>query len=165
MGPRGVLAQAENIVQRNAYWSIGAGIVPLPVFDIVVITGVQLKMLRELSALYGAPFREDVAKKAVMSLMVGVGGVGVGGVLGISLLKLVPVVGAFVGVASVPILSGMLAYAVGRTFIMHFESGGTLLDFDPRAMHEYFRREYAGARDVVVALHKDGGSPGRGRAG
>ncbi|MEM9459462.1 MAG: DUF697 domain-containing protein [Myxococcota bacterium] len=150
------LDEANGIVQSNVYWSMGAGVLPLPVFDLVAITGVQLKMLRQLSALYDVPFREGLAKKAVTSLLVGLGGVGLGGMIGISLFKFVPVVGASLGAVSVPVISGMLTHAVGRTFVMHFEAGGTLLDFKPRVMREYFRKEYSKAKDVVSEVKKKG---------
>ena len=147
--------RAKDVVQRNVYWAMGAGVLPLPLVDIAAITGVQLKMLREISAVYGLKFSEGLAKKAVMSLLVGVGTVGIGGLIGTSLFKLLPIVGTSLGVASVPVVSGMLTHAVGRTFVMHFEAGGTLLDFDPRAMRSYFKKEYDEAKIVVTKLHKD----------
>jgi len=150
--------QATGIVRSNIYWAMGAGVLPLPVVDLVAITGVQLKMLRQLSALYDVPFREGVAKKAITSLVVGLGGVGIGGFIGASLVKLLPVVGSTFGAVSTPVISGMLTNAVGQTFVMHFEAGGTLLDFKPKVMREYFRREYTKSKDVVSDM-KDKGDP------
>jgi uncharacterized protein (DUF697 family) len=153
--PAARLDQAKDVVRRNVYWAMGAGVLPLPLVDIAAISGVQLKMLRELAIVYGFKFSEGLAKKAVMSLLVGIGGVGIGGLIGTSLFKLLPVVGTSLGVASVPAVSGMLTHAVGNTFVMHFEAGGTLLDFDPKAMRNYFKKEYDEAKIVVTKLHKD----------
>jgi uncharacterized protein (DUF697 family) len=150
--PGARLREAHETVQRNVYWAMGVGVLPLPLFDLVAITGVQLKLIRELSKLYDTSFREDLAKKAVTSLFVGIGGIGIGGFIGASLSKFVPIIGQSLGVVSVPIVSGMLTYAVGRTFVMHFESGGTLLDFDARVMREHFRREFDEAKDKVRDL-------------
>jgi uncharacterized protein (DUF697 family) len=149
------LEQAHDVVQRNVYWAMGAGVLPLPVFDIVATSAVQLKMLRELSAVYDVTFREGVAKKAVTSLFVGVGGVGIGGLIGASFAKFIPIIGQSLGVVSVPVVSGMLTHAVGKTFVMHFEAGGTLLDFKPKAMRKYFEQEFGKAKDIVVEMHKD----------
>lgn len=149
------LDDAAQLVQRNVYWAMGAGVLPLPVFDIVAITGVQLKMLRELSNLYGVAFRDGAAKKAVTALIVGIGGVGIGGLLGASFAKFIPIIGQSLGVATVPVVSGMLTHAVGQTFVMHFESGGTLLDFDPKAMRSYFEAEYDKAKDIIANLRGD----------
>lgn len=156
------IEQANQCVQRNVYWAMGAGVLPLPVFDIVAITGVQLKMLRELSKLYDVPFREGVAKKAISSLLVGIGGVGIGGVVAGSLIKFVPIIGQSLGAVSVPVVSGMLTHAVGQTFMMHFEAGGTLLDFDAKQMRKYFKREYGRAQGVVENL-KNEGAPATGQ--
>ncbi len=153
------LLKAEAIVHRNMLWAFSAGILPIPVFDVVAITGVQLKLLKELSGLYGLPFSEGVAKKAVTSLLVGVGGVGVGGVIGSSLFKFVPVVGYALGVASIPVIAGALTHAVGKAFIMHFEAGGTILDFDPKAMRDYFEQEFRQAKQTVATLEHQAADP------
>jgi uncharacterized protein (DUF697 family) len=154
------LDRANEAVQCNVYWAMGAGVLPLPVFDIIAITGVQLKMLRELSKIYEVTFTEGVAKKAVTALLVGIGGVGIGGLIGASLFKFVPFVGLSLGMASVPVVSGMLTHAVGRTFVMHFEAGGTLLDFNPKAMRRYFEAEFRQAKQVVTEMRKNGPAEG-----
>lgn len=155
LDPSARLQRAHSIVRRNMYWTMGAGVLPLPLFDIVAITGIQLNMLRQLSNLYDFKFSEGVAKKAVMSLLVGLGGVGLGGLVGSSLFKLIPFVGLPLGIASVPVISGAFTHAVGQTFIMHFEAGGTLLDFDPKAMRAYFEKELDKAKEMVTKLDKD----------
>lgn len=149
------LDEAHGIVQNNIYWAMGAGVLPFPVFDLIAITGVQLKMLRQLSSHYDIPFREGLAKKAVTSLLVGLGGVGIGGIIGASLFKSLPVLGTSLGVVSIPVISGMLTHAVGRTFIMHFESGGTLLDFDPGDMRDYFRQEFSDSKGKVTQMKSE----------
>lgn len=152
--PEARVQRAQSVVRRNMYYAMGAGILPLPLFDVVAITGIQLNMLRQLSKLYDRKFSEGVAKKAVVSLLVGIGGVGVGGLIGASLFKLIPFVGLPLGIASVPVVSGAFTHAVGQTFVMHFEAGGTLLDFDPKAMRAYFEKELAKAKEMVAKLEK-----------
>lgn len=154
------LEQANEVVRRNVYWAMGAGVLPLPVFDIIAITGVQLKMVRELSKIYGVTFKEGVAKKAVTALLVGLGGVGLGGLIGASLFKIIPVIGLSLGLASVPVVSGMLTHAIGRTFVMHFAAGGTLADFNPKAMRRYFEDEFRQAKQVVTDMREDGPAQG-----
>src|SRR4051812_30079900 len=46
------IATAEAIIKRNVLWALGAGLLPLPLLDMVLATGVQVKMLAELSILY-----------------------------------------------------------------------------------------------------------------
>ncbi|MCA9684031.1 MAG: DUF697 domain-containing protein [Myxococcales bacterium] len=146
------LLEAEAIVHRNTLWAFSAGILPLPIFDVVALSGVQFKMIKELSTLYRLQFTEGMVKKSVTSLLVGVGGVGIGGVLGTSMFKYVPVIGQALGMVSTPVVAGALTHAVGKAFIMHFEAGGTLLDFDPKAMRSYFESEYKKAKHTVADM-------------
>jgi len=37
-------------------------------------------------------------------------------------------------------------------FVQHFESGGTLLDFDPKKMREYFASKLAEGKEVAAKL-------------
>ena len=118
----------------------------IPLVDAAVIMGVQLSMLKKLSALYDVPFHRNRAKSIVMALIGGVlpymAGAGLAGLLGKSL----PVLGWSVGLATVSILAGATTHATGVVFIQHFESGGTLLDFDPAATRNFYRREFENAR-------------------
>lgn len=153
------LLQAEAIIHRNVLWALGAGVLPIALFDVIAVSAVQVKLLKELSDHYGIAFREGLAKKLVGSLLAGLGGVGFGVMLGASLAKLVPVVGTALGIVSVPIAAGAFTSAIGRVFVMHFESGGTFLDFDPARMREHFRAEFEAAKDKVAQLHKPTAPP------
>lgn len=148
------VGRAEAIIRRNMLWALGAGVVPVPIVDLVAVTGVQVKMLSELSSLYEVSFREDLAKKLIGSLVSGALGVSTGVVIGGSLAKLIPVVGTAFGIVSTPILSGAATRALGKVFVMHLESGGTLLDFDPHAMRSYFKQEFEKAKEHVAEVQK-----------
>lgn len=151
--------QADAIVRRNVLWSLGAGAIPVPFVDVLAVSAVQVKMLKQLSDLYGQPFSESIAKKLVVSLLTGLGGVGLGvafgAAIGGSLAKLLPAVGTTLGVLSVPLFAGAFTHATGRVFTMHFESGGTMLNFDARAMRAYFKQEFEKAKDVVSQLQSE----------
>jgi uncharacterized protein (DUF697 family) len=149
------VGRAEAIVRRNVLWSLGAGVVPFPIFDAIAITGVQLKMISELSELYKVSFTESIAKKIIGSLLSSLGGVTVGAFVGASLAKFVPVVGTALGIVSIPLAGGAFTNATGRIFVMHFEAGGTLLDFDPHKMRRYFKQEFDKAQQTVAQMHKD----------
>jgi uncharacterized protein (DUF697 family) len=150
--PSSRLSAAAAIVHRNVLWTLGACFVPVPALDLVVMTAIQVKMMAELSALYGVPFREALARKLVLSLLATVGGLAAGVVIALSLGKAIPGVGMLLGFASVQLFSGAFTHATGRVYIMHLETGGTLLDFDPRAVREHFRREFAAGKGVARDL-------------
>lgn len=146
------LFTAAEIVHRNVLWTLGACFVPVPAVDLIAIMAVQVKMMSELSVLYGAPFREALARKLVVSLLASAGGLAAGMVIALSLGKAIPGVGHLVGFASLQLFSGAFTHATGRVYIMHLETGGTLLDFDPRAVRDHFRREFAAGKQVASDL-------------
>ena len=145
------LLQSYNILKNYVIISMGLGMVPVPIFDLVALIGIQIKMVHSLAKQYGIPFKQDVAKSLVMSLISTA--LGVAGVMGMaSLSKVFPMLGALFGGATIASLSSSLTYAVGRVFIWHFEQGGTLLDFDPKKMHKFFKRELKVGKEVSKDL-------------
>lgn len=146
------LAAADAIVRRNTLWALAGGVMPLPVFDMAAGMGIQLKMLRELSELYGVPFREALAQKIVGSLLSSLGGAALGAVIAGSLIKFVPFIGSALGILGVPVLLAAFTRATGRVFTLHFESGRTLLDFDPVRLRAHFKQEFAAAEIEVTRL-------------
>lgn len=151
--------QARHIVRRNVYWALGAGLVPIPVFDFVALTAVQVKMLKQLSDHYRVEFFDDKAKKIVGSLLASTGSLALAGMVGRSLFKLVPVVGQLFGVVGVPLFAGALTQAIGNLFVMHYETGGTLLDFNVEQMRAHFQREFERAKDSVKQMDKGKDAP------
>jgi uncharacterized protein (DUF697 family) len=140
------VAEANAVVRKYMNWSFVGGLVPIPLADVMAVSGVQMKMLYELSKLYGVPFKAHIAKPLVGTLIGSVApSAAAGGVLALG-IKSVPVVGLTLGLLTMPALSMAATYAVGRVFIAHFESGGTLLDFDPDKVRAHFRAEFESAR-------------------
>jgi uncharacterized protein (DUF697 family) len=144
--------RAHAIVRRNVMWSLGIGLVPLPFVDFVGLSGVQLKMLRELAKAYDMKFSEQLAKKIIATLVTGLGSVAVGGLLASTFFKFVPLVGTSLGVLSMPVVGGAFTLATGNVFVAHFEAGGTLLDFKPHAIREHFRAEFERAKQAVTQM-------------
>ncbi len=149
------IGRAEAIIRRNVIWSLGAGVLPIPIFDVIAVTGVQVKMLAELSSLYDVKFAEHATQKVIGPLLSSLGSVTIGTAIGGSLLKSIPFVGTALGVVSVPLLVGAFTHATGKVFLMHFESGGTVLDFDPLKVRAYFKQEFEKSKATVSELHKD----------
>lgn len=148
------LDKANALIHRNVLWALGAGVVPFPVVDVIAITSIQMKMLKELTDVYELKFTSHLAKEAVASFAAGLGSVGLGTLIGGSLAKLVPAIGQTLGVITIPLVAAAFTRATGRIFVMHFESGGTLLDFKPEAMREYFKKEFEEAKAVVAQMQK-----------
>ncbi len=133
-------ALAEKLVNRFSMWSGAAGLIPIPLADIAAVGGVQLQMLRKLSELFEVPFSENMGKSAIAALVGAVipatSAVGVA-----SAAKGVPVIGTTIGVLSMPALSAGATYLIGKAFIQHFASGGTLLDFHAPDYREFIKEQ------------------------
>jgi uncharacterized protein (DUF697 family) len=60
-----------------------------------------------------------------------------------SALKFVPIAGPLAAAFVMPALSAGATYAIGKAFIQHFASGGTLLDFNPPDYREFIKAQKA----------------------
>ena len=131
---------ASKLVDRFSLWSGAAGLVPIPLVDIAAVGGVQLQMLRRLSEIYGVPFSDNLGKSVIASLAGSVipasTAVGVG-----SFMKALPGVGTAIGAITMPVVSAGATYLIGKVFIQHFASGGTLLDFNPPDYREFIKAQ------------------------
>ncbi len=135
------LVESSRIIKNRVIASVGLGLIPIPLVDVVGLGSIQLEMVARLAKLYDVPFRKNVGKSIIASLL--------GGVLPVSmtpavfsLLKAVPVVGWTTGALTMSVLGGGATYAIGKVFVKHFEAGGTLLNFDTAAMKEYFAQQF-----------------------
>src|SRR5262245_22770033 len=128
---------ASKMVDRFSLWGGAAGLIPVPLVDVVAVGGVQLQLLRRISQMYGVPFSENMGKSVLASLMGSMipatSGMGV-----TSALKGVPIIGAL-STLVMPSLSAGATCAIGKVFIEHFDSGGTLLDFNPPDYREFIK--------------------------
>jgi uncharacterized protein (DUF697 family) len=151
LSPEARLQHAEKIVKRDMYWSMGVGSVPVPIIDLLGVGGFQLRMIKDLSHLYGVKFSEHAARN-IISALVGSVGARVLTVATVgSVIKSLPGVGAFIsGVLAMPLISGAATYALGRVFVQHFESGGTFLDFSTEKVKERFATHFQEGKKVVT---------------
>lgn len=146
---------ATDLVKKYMWWSMGAGLIPVPFVDLAAVSGVQLKMLKDMSDIYGIKFSENRGKSIVGALLGSIvpnslsfGGMG-------SLLKMIPVVGMFIGGVSMSLFSGAATYAIGKVFIQHFEAGGTFLDFNPEALKEYFFAKFEEGKEIAKEMEEN----------
>jgi uncharacterized protein (DUF697 family) len=131
---------ASKLVDRFALWSGVAGLLPLPLVDTIVVGGLQLQMLRRISQIYGVGFSENSGKALIAStagsMIPATSGIGAA-----SVLKTVPILGTIVAGFVMPVLSAGATYAIGKAFIQHFATGGTLLDFNPPDYREFIKAQ------------------------
>ena len=137
--------RAMELANRYMAWSAAGGLLPVPGLDMAAILAIQLKMLSEMSRIYGVPFRRDIVKHAVSSLLGSFLPVTIGQGTA-SAFKVVPGIGWIAAMFWQPALAAAATWAIAKVFVQHFESGGTFLDFKPEAVKEYFREQFEAAR-------------------
>jgi uncharacterized protein (DUF697 family) len=134
--------QAAKLVDRFAMWSAAGGLIPVPIVDWVAVGGIQIHMLRKLSEIYGVPFSENRGK-ALMTSLAGAW-IPATSAMGVaSMFKFVPIIGTLASAFAMPALSAGATYAIGKAFVEHFKSGGTLLDFNPPKYREFMEAQKA----------------------
>ena len=133
-------AFAAHLVNRFAVWAGAAGVIPLPLIDIAAVGGLQLQMLRRISQVYDVPFSSNRGK-AVIAALVGSLVPVTSGLGFMSALKMLPLIGTAASTLMMPVLSGGATYAIGKAFIHHFASGGTLLDFNAPDYRDFIRSQ------------------------
>jgi uncharacterized protein (DUF697 family) len=131
---------AAKVVDRFSFWSGVAGLLPIPFVDLAAVGALQIQMLRLLSRIYDVPFSENRGKALVAGIFGTVIPVSTGVGMA-SVVKTIPIAGTAVGALATPALAVAATYAIGRVFIQHFASGGTLLDFEPPNYREFISRQ------------------------
>jgi uncharacterized protein (DUF697 family) len=152
---------ASQLVDRFSLWSGAAGLIPLPLVDVAAVGGVQIQMLRRLSEIYGVPFSENRGKSILASLAGALipASTATSTAVGFSsLIKGLPGVGTAIGALSMPVFSAAATYIIGKVFIQHFASGGTLLDFNPPDYREFIKaqKERLGVKTGAASSDKPG---------
>jgi uncharacterized protein (DUF697 family) len=119
-------------------------------------------MVADVSKSYGVPFEKNRGK-AVIGSLVGfvLPHVMACGMIG-SILKAIPVIGALAGAPAMAIFCGAAEWALGKTFIQHFESGGTFLDFNPEEVKEYFKAQFEEGRKMASRIGTEEKAPAPG---
>lgn len=128
--------QARSIIRSHVLWSMGGGLIPIPLVDFAAVTAIQLEMLQQLAELYGVDYSKSNGKAFVSALT----GTTIAR-LGASFLKAIPGVGTVLGGATMSITSGASTYAVGQVAVDHFANSGNLSNF----VEDQLKRAYEDA--------------------
>ncbi|MDM8524236.1 DUF697 domain-containing protein [Desulfococcaceae bacterium HSG8] len=143
--------EADKIIRNHVLGAMGVGLIPIPMVDLVALTGVHLNLLRRISKTYDIPFSKDKGKSIISSLLGGGLSLPLGATVS-SLLKAIPGVGQAFGVIGMPVAAGSVTYAVGKVFVQHFASGGTFLNFNPEEVKAYFEEMLKEGEKIAAEL-------------
>lgn len=147
--------EALHSIKNHAITAMGVGILPVPGLDLIALTGVQLSLLRKIGGLYGFALSDERGKKLLASVLGGYFPLVIAGPVG-SVLKFIPGVGVAAGVLAQSTLAGASTYAIGKLFLQHFESGGTVLDVNTKEMGQKLKQQIQEGKEFLKT-HASGG--------
>lgn len=141
---------AESIIRTHVVFSMGAGVIPVPIVDIFAVGAMQLDMIRQMCKVYEVDFAETQGKAIVSALTTAtLARIGAG-----SLVKMIPVIGSFIGGVTNAIMAGASTYALGQVFKVHFETGGTVLDFDVERLKKMYNEQFEKGKKMAEELRQ-----------
>jgi uncharacterized protein (DUF697 family) len=140
---------ADSIIKNHMIWSMGAGLIPIPIADIFAVSAIQLDMIRQLARVYEVDFKHTEGKAYIATLTSSSLAR-----LGARAVKFIPGIGSILGGVTMAALSGGSTYAIGEVFKKHFETGGTFLDFDPERLKKYYNEKFEKGKEMAAELQK-----------
>jgi uncharacterized protein (DUF697 family) len=112
---------ARKIVERHKTYAAVGGLSPLPILNVAGVTAMVMRMVKQLSDLYGVPFERDRTRSLVIGIIGGSVPTGLGAVTASTLAFALSGSG-LVGLAVTALTAGALTRGIGLVFIEHFES-------------------------------------------
>lgn len=131
-------AEAMRIVHRYVMISAAAGLINIPVVDVVTLGGVHIALIKDITEHYGGEFSDNALRNVSIAIAASLIPGSIGSVVGRAVLKALPFIPTGLGFATMSVCSAGLSYAIGVAFIRHFESGGTIESFDAKRLLEGF---------------------------
>jgi uncharacterized protein (DUF697 family) len=141
-------ARVETIIKNRSLLAAGLGVVPIPVFNLVSATAVQIAMVQSITRLYNIEVKKSWIKNIIASVLGGVTTTGLARFAAKGLVG-VPVVGASLAVLSAPALNGLTTYAIGYMFVRYFESPDGFLKTNFKALGGWFKEGFSLGREKL----------------
>jgi uncharacterized protein (DUF697 family) len=144
--------RAAELVSLHSKLAVVAGLVPGGLLNFAAILAVQATMVWRIANAFGQRQGKTRIRGLILSMFGSVVPTAVGGGVMYNIVRIPAIVaGTVAGFVVTPILAYAMTQAIGNTFIMHFESGGTLLTFDARKFRDYFIKEFQEAGGTLAA--------------
>lgn len=119
----GSYAESQKIIIKWSKISLATIVLPNSILEYAAISGIQLKMLHEMSKSYGIPFKADAVKVIIGSILGGSVAYFLSDIYS-GVVKQIPVIGKPISFISEPAMAYITTYAVGYVFLEHFENNG-----------------------------------------
>jgi uncharacterized protein (DUF697 family) len=147
--------EALKTVERYSKIAAGVGLLPTFVLNFAAVLAVQITMVSKIAKIFRVSNDKERIRRSILTLLGSVLTSSVGHGIGLAAASIPAVLaGTVLSFVLAPALAYSLTSALGRVFVMHFQSGGTLLTFDPRLVRAHFIKAFkdaGGARKPVVS--------------
>jgi uncharacterized protein (DUF697 family) len=134
---------AMKIVYRYMAVSAGAALVPIAGVDVAVLAGIHVALIKRLCEHYTVDFSEHTARNILIAVAGSVIPGTFGSIAGRKVLHILPPPARVLGWGLMSASAAVFSYGIGMLFISHFESGGNLISFDARRLHQVFPHLFA----------------------
>jgi uncharacterized protein (DUF697 family) len=124
---------------------MGSSMIPIHGADVIALSGIQMDMVNSLCVNYDVEFSK-VQMKAAIGVMIGTS---ITKMSAQRLLKFIPGIGSVIGGLAMAGMAGASTYALGEVFKSHFESGGTMLNFDLEVLKKRYNEMFDKAKTIV----------------
>ena len=114
---------AGHIVHRYVAMSAIVGSLPFPGFDSLMLGGVHLALIKELTEHYGFKFQDKIARNVIIAIGLSVIPAATGSVITRRALMVVPFFARTIAMGG---LSAAVSFGIGTLLTKHYAAGGTL---------------------------------------
>lgn len=129
---------AQRIIRNAMLVSLAAGLEPIPLIDIPILLGTQIRLVLRIAALYGEPLNSEEAGKHARELIVTMaGGLGLR-YLAEQAAKAIPFGGDFVA----GVIAGAATWSIGQVALEYYEGGKQISPSRIRQLYFSFYRRF-----------------------
>ncbi len=145
------MKEAEEAIRSHVVWAAGAGLMPLPLVDLVGVTAIQIGLLKNLARIYEVDYT-GAQGKAFVSALTG----STLAKIGSSAVKALPGIGALLGGLSMSALSGASTFAIGTVALQQLRrEGPDFLEVDLDRAREAYDAALELGKEFVAGLEPE----------
>jgi len=147
--------QALPYIVSYSTMAATAGAVPIPVVDLLLISGIQTRMIYHLAELYGQPMTGRRFAELASSMGLGI----LMRQAGRGLLKFIPFLGPVLGSVASGALAGASTFALGKAFCYYYQAVHEGHVPSTEDLRRYYRQELAVAEQAWQRMTGAGKKP------
>ena len=137
-------AAAQRIIRNSTLASLVVGLEPIPLIDIPILLGTQIRLVLRLAALYGEEMDSTDAMKHARELLITIAGGAGMRFLAEQAAKAVPFGGDFVAGA----IAGAATYSIGQVALEHYDGGKRISPSRLRNLYSTFYQRFRNQRSA-----------------